>query len=228
MIEEIISREKWDTDSSLVFIITGSGDRTAISFNKNPSTAPKLHINYAFENSCDGEHLTINNSQISANKYQANQTISSNGFVGANDAVTFVAEQSITLNAGFEAKSGSEFHAYIASCEVNTLQNKIPYIHQNRTVISSLESTTNTQLSISPNPAADRIHIDYYLQEEGPTTLKVSDVNGKEITHLEFDESIKGWQAFPLDVSHLPEGIYFLTVQSNHQISSQRFVINSN
>jgi hypothetical protein len=46
LIQEIIERPGWTSGNSIVFIITGTGKRTADSFDKNPCTAPLLHIEY--------------------------------------------------------------------------------------------------------------------------------------------------------------------------------------
>ena len=46
IIQEIINRTGWTSGNSLVFIVTGSGQRTAWSYNGLPSGAPLLHIEY--------------------------------------------------------------------------------------------------------------------------------------------------------------------------------------
>jgi hypothetical protein len=46
VVQEIINRPSWTTGNSVVLIITGSGVRTAWSYNGLPSGAPLLHIEY--------------------------------------------------------------------------------------------------------------------------------------------------------------------------------------
>ena len=46
IIQEIVNRPGWLSGNSLVLIITGTGQRTAWSFNGLPSGAPLLHIEY--------------------------------------------------------------------------------------------------------------------------------------------------------------------------------------
>ena len=46
VIQEIIDETPWASGNSMVIIITGSGKRTAESFNGSPAEAPILHIEF--------------------------------------------------------------------------------------------------------------------------------------------------------------------------------------
>lgn len=46
IIQEIIKRNGWNSGNSLVILISGSGERTAESYNGNSNAAPLLHIEY--------------------------------------------------------------------------------------------------------------------------------------------------------------------------------------
>lgn len=46
IVQEIIDRPGWTADGAVAFIITGTGERTAESFDGNPNAAPLLHIEY--------------------------------------------------------------------------------------------------------------------------------------------------------------------------------------
>ena len=48
MIQEIVSRGQWASGNALAVIITGSGHRTAESYNGSPSQSPLLHVEYLF------------------------------------------------------------------------------------------------------------------------------------------------------------------------------------
>ncbi|HFD32169.1 MAG TPA: hypothetical protein ENJ28_05615, partial [Gammaproteobacteria bacterium] len=52
VVQEVIDRPDWVVGNSLALIINGSGKRVADSFNGNPSTAPKLHIEYSHSSGC--------------------------------------------------------------------------------------------------------------------------------------------------------------------------------
>ena len=46
MIQEIINRPGWARDNALVLIISGTGKRTAESYDGDSSGAPLLHVEY--------------------------------------------------------------------------------------------------------------------------------------------------------------------------------------
>ena len=46
IVQEIVDRGGWNSGNAMVFIITGSGHRTAESYNGSQSSAPLLHIEY--------------------------------------------------------------------------------------------------------------------------------------------------------------------------------------
>lgn len=46
VIQELVNRSGWSSGSSLVIIITGTGKRTAVSYDGNEAGAPVLHVEY--------------------------------------------------------------------------------------------------------------------------------------------------------------------------------------
>ncbi len=46
IVEEIVGQGGWTSGNSLVFFITGSGERTATSYNEDPANAPQLTVSY--------------------------------------------------------------------------------------------------------------------------------------------------------------------------------------
>ena len=46
VVQEVVSRTGWSANNSMVFIITGSGTRTAESYDGEQAAAPLLHIEY--------------------------------------------------------------------------------------------------------------------------------------------------------------------------------------
>ena len=47
IVQEIVDRGGWSSGNDMVFIITGSGERTAESHNGEPANAPILRIEFA-------------------------------------------------------------------------------------------------------------------------------------------------------------------------------------
>jgi len=46
VIQELVNRSGWSSGNSLVIIITGTGERTAVSYDGNHTGAPVLHVEY--------------------------------------------------------------------------------------------------------------------------------------------------------------------------------------
>lgn len=54
IIQEVVNRSGWQSGNNLALIITGTGERTAESYNGSSSRAPLLHIEYADDGSGGG------------------------------------------------------------------------------------------------------------------------------------------------------------------------------
>jgi Secretion system C-terminal sorting domain len=77
----------------------------------------------------------------------------------------------------------------------------------------------NNTLKIWPNPAKELINIDPgdLLQNTSSSTIRILDIRGNEVMNTLFDEQI--------NVSSLPDGIYFIVLNINGNLSKQnRFV----
>jgi len=46
LVQEVVNRAGWAANNSMAFIVTGSGQRTAESYDGSPATAPLLHVEY--------------------------------------------------------------------------------------------------------------------------------------------------------------------------------------
>jgi subtilisin family serine protease len=79
-------------------------------------------------------------------------------------------------------------------------------------------------VSITPNPAADNITVFYETPDLDPYTFRVFDLLGR----LLFEEILKpdpfGAKQHLFDATHLPAGVYVLSLGRNSKIKSARFV----
>lgn len=69
-------------------------------------------------------------------------------------------------------------------------------------------------LKVYPNPATDNVTI--ALEENGDYTLTLSDMQGREVRAVSFNDS-----SYQLNVADLPAGVYILKINGDNQ---QRFV----
>lgn len=96
------------------------------------------------------------------------------------------------------------------------------------TTSTSLAPSNNLQpdLSVSPNPFRDELHISYQLNSASEIRLFLTDINGKVII-----EEAKGWQdpgKYQLNQNalyrELPSGIYFLRLETDHKTITRKLV----
>ena len=53
IVQEIVNRSGWQSGNRMSFIVTGSGERVAVSYNASPDQAPLLHVEY------EGGHIDV-------------------------------------------------------------------------------------------------------------------------------------------------------------------------
>jgi len=82
------------------------------------------------------------------------------------------------------------------------------------------EETISNSFSIFPNPANSIIYIDSYVQIED-ANLRIIDVHGKTILKSKIENSRE-----IIDISQIPNGIYFIIIESSSSLISERVVIN--
>jgi hypothetical protein len=87
----------------------------------------------------------------------------------------------------------------------------------------SLENTL--KLSISPNPANDQILISYNLSKNSDVSLKIFNANGQMIFSNEKDYHLAGNYSIDLNADLLSRGIYFVSLQTNNQVITQKLII---
>ncbi|MEM9849344.1 MAG: choice-of-anchor J domain-containing protein, partial [Bacteroidota bacterium] len=130
---------------------------------------------------------------------------------------TLTAGVSITLQAGFHAKAGSDFHAFIAACAPAAQEEEI----ENRTA----NVQEKMQLQISPNPAKESVHAEYYTPNSEAIEITIMDMNGKIIKQIRHLNSVAGWNYLNINRGNWADGIYILNIQTTEKTLTERFVL---
>lgn len=79
-------------------------------------------------------------------------------------------------------------------------------------------------ISLSPNPVADELTVAFESKEEVTGKVTISDQTGR-ISKTEQIETAEGRNYHHIDVSGLPPGMYFLTLENGHYRRVERFVV---
>lgn len=77
-------------------------------------------------------------------------------------------------------------------------------------------------LSIFPNPAHSIVYVSAGSGATGEITLTMYDVTGRIVSFLaESDQQ----QSIPIDISHLPDGVYFIEMKNGVETKTQKLVV---
>lgn len=94
--------------------------------------------------------------------------------------------------------------------------------NQNSVVI---RETQHLLTQIAPNPFTNQTTINYYLPANTHTNIVVTDINGQVVKKLADRKQFSGWHNINLDATNFAEGIYFLTVQTDNEVKTDRLII---
>jgi hypothetical protein len=91
-------------------------------------------------------------------------------------------------------------------------------------VVNKVENLALTNLNIYPNPATTKANLEFELPKSDKIQIEIIDLLGKQV-HFEDKGSLPaGVYNFPLNLDHFSQGIYFLTIRSDDQIKSIKFI----
>lgn len=240
-----ISNANAVTDLSWVY--DGDGTSTNTNINSNISSANSTSATQFDDSSASGCNLlditidipntpdsgsgvcnTVENitnvtypSSPTAVVVQASDRIETNGTVtvSAGATVTFDAANTVVLKQGFSAANGSTFTAKIGGCTPAPLVDGDAIFATNDVV------TEAYQLEVTPNPVANQATVRFYNPEEGYIAVSVYDFNGTLVETLHQQYAAQGWNNLTFFPRNLSAGLYFVTLQSNDTIKTERFVV---
>ena len=92
-------------------------------------------------------------------------------------------------------------------------------------VYSPEEAEETTIIRIFPNPVSGTAEIDFSLSEREKVTLKILDINGREIINLADEERDAGFYTEEFNSALLKGGIYICTLKTSNKTSSRKIVI---
>ena len=101
--------------------------------------------------------------------------------------------------------TGSSSGFVIPNSEGNSLAGK------NKEQIELVDTPEKDTLHFFPNPIKDRLVIQYEMHNGQTTYVELIDLHGKRVV-AETIQMIKGHNEFKMDLSKMPDGLYFLRV----------------
>jgi hypothetical protein len=85
------------------------------------------------------------------------------------------------------------------------------------------ESQVVSETTLSPNPANEVLNLAFNIADASEVTIRISDNLGKEVLSMN-NTYQEGTQRETLDISRLANGYYFVTIYSNDNVETLKFV----
>ena len=170
--------------------------------NPVPDFEPYVRPEGAFLVGECASSMAINDVDIPSKTYQSSAQIVSSGTVLSGNDVTFEAQNSITLLAGFHAQNSSNFLATIGGCDIDNLQGENH--PSNSTFRLNSPNTQAEGFSVFPNPTDDIISI--VSHSAADFDVQIVDLSGIVVLKKEGTN-----QTTLLDIQHFAKGLYFVT-----------------
>ncbi len=105
---------------------------------------------------------------------------------------------------------------------------QIPIVRRTTTSVRNTPIGANGDLGMLrhfPNPASSLMTIDYKLPTAGMVTVKLFDVQGRELSTLRDAYEMSGQHTILCDVSSLPQGVYYYRMQYNEVLITRQVVV---
>jgi len=90
-------------------------------------------------------------------------------------------------------------------------------------VIKSL--TEGNELNLYPNPANDKVQVNFTNSSENNAVLSIVNINGQVITAAQTHQKNNNQDMFVVDTAPLTAGVYYCKVQVNDKISIKKLVV---
>lgn len=84
---------------------------------------------------------------------------------------------------------------------------------------------SGSDLNLSPNPAKERVRLNYSVQSTGPVSIEILSMDGKLIRDFHTPTLLKGDHFSDLNLSGLASGQYLVVLKTNRTTSSTRLII---
>lgn len=154
------------------------------------------------------------------NVRRAANTLTAANTLNSGTNTIYSAGQSITLQAGFHAQNGSQFQAQIEDCNLNS-ESEDP-----DTLLAGRNDDTEESLSVYPNPFSRQAKIRFYLSEAwSEVEIAIRDMNGKVVYQMPYQTYYEGWNEWVVQADGLATGMYFLSLQTNKNILTEKIMI---
>ncbi|MCB0629208.1 MAG: T9SS type A sorting domain-containing protein [Saprospiraceae bacterium] len=163
----------------------------------------------------------LDDQPLASGFYRAALSISSSALLPSDAVVDFTAGQSILLEAGFQAETGSFFKATIAACDPQVDIKVIP-----EAAFGTIAASEFLTLEAYPNPFRQATTVRYQLPVTTEVHLMVYDLSGhRQTILLSGEQQEEGFHEMMISTDNWSPGIYTLSIQTKEERSSIRIIM---
>jgi len=155
----------------------------------------------------------VNSGQTDIQEAQNTITATNTIFNGA--AAEYDAGDSVTLALGFNAKTGSEFKAFIDGCQTNSPT--LPSFFNNETILTKVND--ENLLRVFPNPSKNSITIEL---DEQFDAFEIFDAKNQNLILAKKNQD----KSNLVNISNFKKGLYLIKVFTKNKILYSKFVKN--
>ena len=121
-----------------------------------------------------------------------------------------------------------KFTSPARSVQMTLIEKGTNHIHVDDSVLVGIDPLMAGSFKLYPNypnPVNSTTLISYQLQENAFVTLKIFDINGREITTLVNQIQNEGVQSVQFNASDLPDGVYFCRIEAGKYRDTKKLII---
>ncbi|MEM1325254.1 MAG: C25 family cysteine peptidase [Bacteroidota bacterium] len=162
----------------------------------------------------------------------ASNTITASNIISSGAQIIYSAGTSITLEVGFHAQAGTDFHAFLGGCSLTPpARFDDTYATESTVETRANEDAINQivddqlHMRVVPNPVISEAQVDFYLPSASDVKLYVADLNGKVITQIDALNVQEGWNRSIFYLGNLTSGVYLILLESESGVQVQKFVV---
>ena len=162
---------------------------------------------------------TANNINNGVQTYKTVTDITASNVIDNTSQAVYDAGVEITFLPGFEAHTGSDFHALINGCDSNGFNKK-------GTQAFIEDNIPQTTVRNSPNPFSDFTIIEYTLNQQERVNMTIYDINGKKINQLMDNQLVEeGRHTIEFKANNLPNGVYYCILITDKEQQAIKMVV---
>jgi hypothetical protein len=91
--------------------------------------------------------------------------------------------------------------------------------------IDEIQQANELSVSLSPNPASNRVMITLDMESAGDVHARISNISGQLVKEVKQASNAPGTVSFGIDISDLPSGTYICTVMAGQKSAANKLIV---